>query len=61
MVHKDGFRAFNDLNEEAKRFIAPLPMEYDAKLPGGLIRYSTIATVERILGWAMVPAFLSYF
>ncbi len=34
MVHKDGFRAFNDLNDEAKRYIAPLPFEYDDKLPG---------------------------
>lgn len=34
MVHKDGFRAFNDLNDEAKRYIAPLPIEYDEKLPG---------------------------
>jgi uncharacterized iron-regulated protein len=34
MVHKDGFRAFNDLNVEAKKFIAPLPIEYDGKLPG---------------------------
>ena len=35
--------------------------KYDAMFPGGFIRYSTIATVERILGWAMVPALLSYF
>lgn len=34
MVHKDGFRAFNDLNDEAKRYIAPLPFEYDDKLSG---------------------------
>ena len=34
---------------------------YDARFPGGFIRYATIATIERILGWAMVPALLSYF
>ncbi|MGE0561213.1 MAG: ChaN family lipoprotein [Flavobacteriales bacterium] len=34
MVYKDGFRAFNDLNEEAKKYIAPLPLQYDEKLPG---------------------------
>ena len=34
MVHKDGFRAFNDLNEEAKKYIAPIPFKYDDKLPG---------------------------
>ncbi|MCB0400979.1 MAG: ChaN family lipoprotein [Flavobacteriales bacterium] len=34
MVHKEGFRAFNDLNDEAKKYIAPIPFEYDDKLPG---------------------------
>lgn len=34
MVYKDGFRAFNDLNDDAKKFIAPLPLQYDEKLPG---------------------------
>jgi len=34
MVYKDGFRAFNDLNDDAKRYIAPLPITYDEKLPG---------------------------
>ncbi len=34
MVSKSGFRAFNDINEEAKKYIAPLPIEYDEKLPG---------------------------
>jgi uncharacterized iron-regulated protein len=34
MVYKDGFRAFNDLNDDAKRYIAPLPLKYDEKLPG---------------------------
>lgn len=36
MVSKSGFRAFNDINEEAKKYIAPLPIEYDDKLPGYL-------------------------
>jgi uncharacterized protein YjbI with pentapeptide repeats len=35
--------------------------KYDAMFSGGFIRYATIATIERILGWAMVPALLSYF
>lgn len=34
MVSTDGFRAFNDLNDEAKKYIAPLPLKYDDKLPG---------------------------
>jgi len=34
MVYKDGFRAFNDLNDDAKKYIAPLPLKYDEKLPG---------------------------
>lgn len=34
MVYKDGFRAFNDLNDDAKKYIAPLPIKYDEKLPG---------------------------
>ena len=34
MVHNSGFRAFNDLNDEAKKYIAPVPFEYDEKLPG---------------------------
>ena len=34
MVYKDGFRAFNDLNDDAKKYIAPLPLKYDDKLPG---------------------------
>jgi uncharacterized iron-regulated protein len=34
MVSKSGFRAFNDLNEQAKKFIAPIPLQYDEKLPG---------------------------
>jgi hypothetical protein len=35
--------------------------KYDTMFSGKFIRYSTLATVERILGWAMVPALLSYF
>lgn len=34
MVSKSGFRAFNDLNAEAKKYIAPTPFEFDGKLPG---------------------------
>lgn len=34
MVYKDGFGALNSINEEGRRFIAPLPIKYDAELPG---------------------------
>lgn len=34
MVYKEGFKAFNHLSPEAKNYIAPLPIEYDEKLPG---------------------------
>ena len=32
MVFKGGFEALNDLSAEAKRFLAPLPVEYDPDL-----------------------------
>lgn len=34
VVHYKGFEALNDLEPEAKSFIAPLPIEYDPELPG---------------------------
>jgi len=34
MVYKGGFKAFNHLSEKAKTYLAPLPLKYDAKLPG---------------------------
>jgi uncharacterized iron-regulated protein len=34
MVSKQGFKAFNHLSDEAKKYIAPLPLKYDDKLPG---------------------------
>ncbi len=34
MVYKEGFKAFNHLTDEAKKYIAPLPIIYDDKLPG---------------------------
>lgn len=34
MVSKDGFEAFDNLEEEARKFIAPLPLKYDEELPG---------------------------
>lgn len=34
MVSKQGFKAFNHLSDEAKKYIAPLPLDYDEKLPG---------------------------
>jgi len=34
MVSKLGFKAFNHLSDEAKKYIAPLPLKYDDKLPG---------------------------
>jgi len=34
VVHSKGFEALNDLEPEAKSFIAPLPIEYDPELPG---------------------------
>ena len=33
MVFKGGFEALNDLSAEAKKFLAPLPVEYDPDLP----------------------------
>ncbi len=34
IVHKKGFDGLNDLDDEAKKFIAPLPFGYDPELPG---------------------------
>jgi uncharacterized iron-regulated protein len=34
MVYKGGFKAFNHLTDNAKKYIAPLPINYDPKLPG---------------------------
>jgi len=34
MVSQQGFKAFNHLSDEAKKYIAPLPLKYDEKLPG---------------------------
>lgn len=34
MVHKGGFDALDTLEPGAKQFIAPLPINYDAELPG---------------------------
>ncbi|PCJ24322.1 MAG: iron-regulated protein [Flavobacteriales bacterium] len=34
MIYREGFKAFNHLNEEAKKYMAPLPIKYDPKLPG---------------------------
>ena len=34
MVYKNGFGALNSINEEGRRYIAPLPIKYDAELPG---------------------------
>ncbi|MBL4668568.1 MAG: ChaN family lipoprotein [Flavobacteriales bacterium] len=34
MVYKGGFKAFNHINDEAKKYIAPLPIKYDKNLPG---------------------------
>jgi len=33
MVHKKGFESLDDLSEEAKRYMAPLPIRYDPELP----------------------------
>jgi uncharacterized iron-regulated protein len=34
VVHQRGFEGLDDLQDEAKRYIAPLPVLYDAELPG---------------------------
>lgn len=34
MVYKEGFKAFNSLTDEAKKFMVPIPFIYDEKLPG---------------------------
>lgn len=34
MVFKEGFEALNNLPNQEKEWIAPLPIEYDAELPG---------------------------
>ncbi len=34
MVYKGGFKIFNHLSEPAKKYLAPLPIDYDPKLPG---------------------------
>ncbi len=34
MVFKKGFEALNELSDEEKSWIAPLPIEYDPELPG---------------------------
>lgn len=34
LVNNEGFEGLNSLSEEARRYIAPLPIAYDAELPG---------------------------
>ncbi|HPE34048.1 MAG TPA: ChaN family lipoprotein [Bacteroidales bacterium] len=34
IVHQRGFEGLNELPDEAKKFIAPLPVAYDPELPG---------------------------
>ena len=34
MVYKKGFKGLNGISEEAKKWIAPLPIKYDKNLPG---------------------------
>jgi len=34
IVYKKGFGGLNNISEDAKKWIAPEPIEYDAKLPG---------------------------
>ena len=34
MVYKDGFKAFNSLTDDAKKYMVPIPFLYDEKLPG---------------------------
>ncbi len=34
MIYKSGFKAFNHLSDEAKHYMAPLPIKYDPHLPG---------------------------
>ena len=33
MVYKEGFKVFNHLRPDAKKFIAPIPFKFDPKLP----------------------------
>lgn len=49
MVYKDGFRAFNDLNDDAKKYIAPLPLKYDEKLPGYANMKRWLVVMEEII------------
>jgi uncharacterized iron-regulated protein len=34
VVHKNGFEGLEEISDEAKRYIAPLPIEYDPELKG---------------------------
>lgn len=34
MVYKNGFKGLNNISDEAKKWIAPLPIKYDKTLPG---------------------------
>jgi len=34
IVYKKGFKGLNGISEEAKKWIAPMPIKYDAELPG---------------------------
>ena len=34
MVARDGFESLKKLSDEAKNYIAPLPIDYDSSLPG---------------------------
>ncbi len=34
MVYKSGFGALNSINDDGRKFIAPLPIAYDKELPG---------------------------
>lgn len=52
VVSSGGFEALNSISEEAKRFIAPLPIEYEPELPG----YKAMMSMTGMPGKGMANA-----
>ena len=52
MVHKGGFEALDQLSDEAKAWIAPLPFPYDPELPG----YKNMLDMGKMGGPGEMPA-----
>ena len=66
MVHNHGFNGLDDLSEEAKSYIAPLPIKFDPELPGyrnmlDMMGDSKHATDSLIMAQAIKDATMAHF